>query len=113
MNSQDAAGNRGNFTSRVEETTLHRTIGRGVKVLDRSTHQVKSKQGGSGKGLAVEYLLDFDACTITWEWRDLNSGDVSGPYMEHYRGRFHGLDTLCLFLVGKDAQVDKVWIQNF
>ena len=113
LNSQDAAGNRGNFTSRVEETTLHRTIGRGVKVLDRSTHQVKAKQGGSGKGLAVEYLLDFDACTITWEWRDLNSGEVGGPHMLHYRGRFNGLDCLALFIVGKDAQVDNVWIQNF
>ena len=112
-NSQDAEGKRGNFTARVEETTLHRTIGRGVQVLNRSSHQVASKQGGSGKGVVIEYLLDFDAGTITWEWRDLNSGEVGGPRMLRYRGRFNGLDSLGLFMVGKDAQVDKVWVQNY
>ena len=112
-NSQDADGNRGNFTARVEETTLHRTIGRGVQVIKRSSHQVASKQGGSGKGVVIDYLFDFDAGTITWEWRDLNSGEVGGPHMLRYRGRFNGLDSLGLFMVGKNAQIDKVWVQNF
>ena len=112
-NSQDTGGKRGNFTTRVEETALYRTIGRGVQVINRVKHQVASKQGGSGKGLAIEYLLDFDACTITWHWRDLNTGEVGGPHMLRYRGRFDGLDSLALFIVGKDTQVDEVWIQNF
>ena len=113
VNSQDADGTRGNFTSRVDETTLYRTIGRGVQVINPVKHQVPSRQGRDGKGLAVEYLLDFDACTITWHWRDLNTGDASKPHMLHYRGRFIGLDGLALFIVGKDAQIDNVWVQNY
>lgn len=113
FNSEDVDTTRGNFTTRMEETTLHRTIGRGVKVLDRTSHQVASKQGGAGKGVVIEYLLDFDSNTITWDWRDLNSGEVGGPHKLHYRGRFAGMDSLALFIVGKGAQVDKVWIQNF
>ena len=114
-NSQDVAGTRGSFGSQVERNTLFvRGMGRGVKVVDGvSKHQVNAKQGGAGKGIAVESLIDFDANTITSKWRDLNSGELGGPHTLHYRGRFTGLDSMSLFIVGKDAQADNVWVQNF
>ena len=113
-NSQDSAGVCGQIACEVENTTLRlHGKGRGVEVIDGTTDfQVNSRQGPDGKGIAVEFLLDFDAATLTWKSKDLNSGEVTGPHTLHYRGRFAGLDGLSLFVTGKDAEVDNVWVQN-
>ena len=115
FNSQDAAATKGSFTAQVEQNTLFlRGIGRGVSIAaGAKQHEVNAKQGGAAKGIAFEFLLDFDANTITSEWHDLNSGGRGGPHTLHYRGRFIGLDSISLFIVGKGTQADNVWVRNY
>ena len=123
-NSRDVEGVRGRIQCEVVNTTLrlHRK-GRGVKVLGDGTTgsdtyfhdllQIDSQQGPDGKGVAVEFLVDFDAATIAWTSTDLNSGAVSNPHKLHYRGRLAGLDAIGLAVTGENAEMDDFWVQNY
>ena len=74
--------------------------------------QVGAKQGTSGKGMAYEFVIDFDDATITWECRDLLSGTTRGPRTVAYRGKFQGLDTVSFWICGQHTQLDHIWLQN-
>jgi len=74
--------------------------------------QVGAKQGTSGKGMAYEFVIDFDDATITWECRDLLSGTTRGPRTVAYRGKFQGLGTVSFWICGQHTQLDHIWLQN-
>jgi len=120
-NSRDTEGKAGAIHYQVLEKDISRvSTSRGVELLDASDgingdmfEQLKAMgQAPDSKGFAVEFLVDFDAATITWHCQNMDSDKMFGPRTVHYRGEFTGLDCVSFWIAGPDAQMDHFWLQN-
>ena len=119
-NASDTAGVKGAIHCQVLENDAARVFtSRGVRLLDGTAdpggdefRKVGALQGPGGNGIALEFLVDFDAGTITWTCRNLQTEKQFGPRTIRYSGTFKGLDCLNFWICGPGTQLDDFRIQN-
>ena len=68
---------------------------------------------GARQGVQAEITADFDARTLTWECRNLETKKQYGPRTVRYTGKFDKLDSISFWVCGQGTQLDDIWIRNY
>ncbi len=89
--------------------------GEGPELLPGGTTSVtvEGGQGPGSKGVRVEFAVDFEASTLTWQCRDLDHDKLYGPFEVGYTGTVRGLNGMDIIGDVPEAQIDDIRITNY